>query len=379
VIRNEGQRQNSLLGATAAILMLGFLVCMAGCVNWEVGAEIDVVKNGIRFEKFRETDHGSKVGILVEDTVIDGWPCKQGFIVFHEDWSLDELQLSRDYERNGIFMPEGTWVFADRQGNPRTCMFPRNVEVQGHLCRGSWLGKQGFMTNFYPNGKLELFWSRDPVMMDGVTCADSLSRGIYLHQNGQLQKCKLDKEAIIEGVEYRKGSIICFDRAGKVNTTVWAQQLREKASGRLVHVGTYDSRALAIAYYRSEPFSRQIQEMKAEYENAKAAGDEKRVGELEVEGSAHQELMHKQGFSIWHVDNILEIIKGEIPEIATQAEVDAIISKWAMVCQRSGFEFIDVTHLMVKPFNPDEQTLRMIEEIQKQDPVPVEEIKNHQD
>jgi hypothetical protein len=34
---------------------------------------------------------------------------------------------------------------------------------------------------------------------------------------------------------------------------------------------------------------------------------------------------------------------------------------------------------MVKLFDPDEQTLRMIEEIQKQAPVPLEDLKNHQD
>lgn len=119
--------------------------------------------------------------------------------------------------------------------------------------------------------------------------------------------------------------------------------------------------------------------MRAEYEKAKEAGDEERVRELEIVGSAQQELMHKQGFSIWQVDNILQKIKGEIPEVAMQADVDIIISKWATVYQRSGVEFIDVTNLMVKLFDPDEQTLKMIEEIQKQAPVPLEELKNHQD
>lgn len=162
-------------------------------------------------------------------------------------------------------------------------------------------------------------------------------------------------------------------------TTVEAEQSQEKTSGSNVHVGTFDSRALAIAYYRSEAFRRQIDEMRAEHEAAKAAGDAGRVGELEVKGSAQQELMHKQGFSTWQVNNVLEEIKTEIPEIATQANVDIIISKWALVYQRPRVEPIDVTSLMVKPFDPDEKTLRMIEEIQKQDPIPIEELKNHQD
>ena len=162
-------------------------------------------------------------------------------------------------------------------------------------------------------------------------------------------------------------------------TTVGAQQSQEKISGSKVRVGTFDSRALAMAYYRSEAFLRQINDLRAKYEKAKAAGDEERVKELEIEGSAQQELMHKQGFGTWPVDNILERIKGKIPEIAAQADVEVIVSKWNIVYKRSGTEFVDVTGHMVKPFDPDEDTLRMIKEIQEQDPVPLEELKGHQD
>jgi hypothetical protein len=157
-------------------------------------------------------------------------------------------------------------------------------------------------------------------------------------------------------------------------TTVGAQQQEGKLSGSMLRVGTFDSRALAMAYYRSVEFMQYMQELRAEHEKAKAAGDEKRVKELEVKGPAQQELIHKQGFSTWPVDNILEKIKGKIPEIAEQAEVDVIVCKWDIIYQRSGIEFIDVTDLMVKPFNPDEATLKIIKEIQMQYPVPLEEL-----
>ncbi len=160
------------------------------------------------------------------------------------------------------------------------------------------------------------------------------------------------------------------------------QQERLKAaqtSGATVRVGTFDSRALALAYYRSEPFNAQIQKLKAEHEKAKAAGNEQRAKELSAEGQAQQELGHKQGFGTWPVDNILETIKRQIPEIARQANVDVIVSKWNIVYQRPGVEFVDVTDLMVKPFNPDEATLKIIKEIQKQDPIPLEELKNPED
>ena len=200
----------------AAVIMLGVLSSTVGCASWQADAEKDVLKNGIGFRSFREFDDGTKVGTLVEDTVIDGWPCKKDFIVFHPDWRLDELQLSRDYERNGIFMPEGTWVFPDAQGNPGTCMFPRDIEIQGYLVRGSWMGKEGFMTRFYSTGRLMLFWSREPVEVGGVVCKDSLFTGIYLHDNGLLRECILDKPATIGEIRYRKGTRLRLNDSGYV-------------------------------------------------------------------------------------------------------------------------------------------------------------------
>ena len=163
------------------------------------------------------------------------------------------------------------------------------------------------------------------------------------------------------------------------HTTAADQQSREQGSGSKVRVGTFDSRALALAYYGSEAFHRQLNDMRAEHEKARAEGDEKRVKELDAAGSALQELMHKQGFSTWPVDAILETIKERIPEIAAQADVEVVVSKWDMVYQRSGVAFVDVTDLMVSAFDPDDETLKAIKDIQKQDPVPLETRKTHQD
>jgi len=209
-------RRRLLVRCMTSILMLGLLSIMGGCAPWEIGADKDVVKNGIRFESFRELDNGSKMGVLIEDTVIDGWPCKKDFIVFYPDWRLDELELSQDYERNGVFMPEGTWVFPDARGNPGTCMFPRDMEIQGYMCRGSRGGKSGFMTRFYSTGKLMLFWSREPVEVDGVVCKDSLFTGISLHESGRLQECILDEPVTINATSYPKGTTLRFDELGNL-------------------------------------------------------------------------------------------------------------------------------------------------------------------
>ena len=123
-----------------------------------------------------------------------------------------------------------------------------------------------------------------------------------------------------------------------------------------------------MGYYASELFKSRKLRLADEYEKAKAAGDKKRVEELEARG----EMMHKQAFSTWPVDNIVERIKKKIPEIAQQADVDIIISKWDLVYQRSEVELVDVTPLMVKLLVNDEEALKAALEIQKQTPIPRE-------
>jgi hypothetical protein len=162
-------------------------------------------------------------------------------------------------------------------------------------------------------------------------------------------------------------------------STAAAQASQETSVGSKMRVGTFDSRAVAIAYGRSEAFGRAVKSAKEEYEKAKSEGNEKRAKELDAEGSAGQDLMHKQGFSTYSVDNILEKIKEQIPGIAAQANVDVIVSKWDIIYQRPGIEFIDVTDLMVKPFDPNERTLGIIQDLLKQNPIPLEEMKNFKD
>ena len=57
-----------------------------------------------------------------------------------------------------------------------------------------------------------------------------------------------------------------------VYTTVGAGQSEEKATGAKLRVGTFDSRAVAIAHVRSEAFDRHLKAFRSEYEKAKAAG-----------------------------------------------------------------------------------------------------------
>ena len=198
------------------------LTIAIGCAPWKMRAEHNVVKNGIPFEIFREYPRGLIVGTLKEDMVIDGWPCKRNEVSFFGNWQLHSLILSRDYERNGIFMPEGTGVGLDLWGNLERCGFTYDVEVQGHLCRGDRM--HGFVTEFYQtSGKLKAFSSMDPVVIDGVPCKDSLFQKIYLHENGRLWKCKLNEPVRIDGKEFPRNAILEFGPTGDV-TKQWSSK-----------------------------------------------------------------------------------------------------------------------------------------------------------
>lgn len=146
-----------------------------------------------------------------------------------------------------------------------------------------------------------------------------------------------------------------------------------------IRVGTFDSRAIAIAYASSEEFNQSIKKLMEEHKKARAEGNEEKVKELESKGKAGQQKLHMQGFSTASVSDILEHIKDRIPDIAKQAGVDVIVSKWDMVYQAPNAEFVDVTDLMIKPFHPSEKALKWVEDIKKQPPISLEEAKNIQD
>lgn len=72
--------------------------------------------------------------------------------------------------------------------------------------------------------------------------------------------------------------------------------------------------------------------------------------------------MHQQAFSITSVASILEKVKAELPKIAEEAGVDIIMSKWEVAYKNPSIEIVDVTSHLVKLFNPDERTLKTVED-----------------
>lgn len=135
-------------------------------------------------------------------------------------------------------------------------------------------------------------------------------------------------------------------------------------------VGTFNTRAVALAYGRSEAFEEYVDKLMAEAKEAEAAGDQERVDELSAKGAGLQEEMHEKVFFGAPIPDILEKIEGLYPAIAEEAGVDVIASD--ILYAGSGVDLVDITDFMVKPFSPDEETLGIIEEV-KQAPIPERE------
>lgn len=135
-------------------------------------------------------------------------------------------------------------------------------------------------------------------------------------------------------------------------------------------IGTYDSRAIAIAYAPSK-YNPVAEKMK-EHAAAKAKGDTELVKELEAWGAAHQRQLHRQGFSRVPVDDLLAHVADRLPEVAKAAGVDAIV--FGCNQHTAEVELIDVTLAIVALYEPSEKTLEYVRGTMQAEPVALDTI-----
>lgn len=142
------------------------------------------------------------------------------------------------------------------------------------------------------------------------------------------------------------------------------------SSGDHVRIGTYDSRAVAIAYARSPSFNATLSDLRTRHKAATDAGDKKLAEELSHKGELSQVRLHLQGFSNAPVDDCLEPIRPELAAIAQRRGVVAITAK----ADWSSAEVVDVTDDITALFHPDAQTARILADVRTHKPLPIEEV-----
>jgi Skp family chaperone for outer membrane proteins len=151
-----------------------------------------------------------------------------------------------------------------------------------------------------------------------------------------------------------------------------------------IRVGTYDSRLVALAFYRADNMKRIsdfMDNLNLELQKAQEAKDDKKLKDLEARGPAFQNLMHQQVFGNLSIPNVIETIKDRLPAIAKKTGVSLVVSKWEIQYADPEIETVDLTFQLVDIFNLDDTTRKMIEEgnIKNQEPVPVEQLLNPYD
>jgi len=137
-------------------------------------------------------------------------------------------------------------------------------------------------------------------------------------------------------------------------------------------VGTFNTRGVALAYGRSPEFMEMVRQMKADHAKAEEEGDEERVAELEKLGPELQDRLHRQVFGDAPIPEILVELESHLPGIAEAAGVDMIVGD--ILYSAPGAETIDITRHMMRPFDPSEETLEILEELLATQPVDMDEL-----
>lgn len=155
---------------------------------------------------------------------------------------------------------------------------------------------------------------------------------------------------------------------------VHAAQPDSHRPGAAVRIGTIDSRAVAIAYYRSAAFQKILGEKRARQQKAKEAGNTALALQIEAEGRQLQDRINRQGFGNASVGDVIRQVANELPQVSDRVGVDVIVSRWDLVFTKSDTRFVDVTDQLVQLFSPDKKTLEAIAAVRKTRPGPPNEL-----
>ena len=145
-----------------------------------------------------------------------------------------------------------------------------------------------------------------------------------------------------------------------------------------LRIGVYDSRAIAIAYSGGAHNDQIMQKKSKEKKKAEQAGDTHEANQIEAWMTHVSIKRHSQAFSTAPVHDLLRFVKMRLPQIAKEAGVDVIVSKWEFDFLSSDAEVTDVTMLLVKAYDPKPETIVSINKIMKTKPLTPEEIVRHE-
>ncbi len=143
-----------------------------------------------------------------------------------------------------------------------------------------------------------------------------------------------------------------------------------RAASGSVRIGTYDNRVIAIAYAQAGYIP--VAEKTAEYDRAEAAGDTATMREIDDFMSALQRKLHRQGFGRVPVDDLLEPVALQIPSLAADLGLHAIV--WICDYAGEGVEVVDVSEELARLYVSSEDAAELCREVIPVAPVDLDEI-----
>lgn len=156
-------------------------------------------------------------------------------------------------------------------------------------------------------------------------------------------------------------------------TLIFATTLLPSALAQPLRIGTYDSRAVALAWYNSAEGRSDLASLHAALRDAKARNDAARITELEALGPARQQLMHQQVFSNGSILNLAPALASRIEAAAKAAGAPIAVSRWEVAWSDPSIERVDLTDAIVNAIAPDAKALRWIADMKTKDPLPLAE------
>lgn len=139
-------------------------------------------------------------------------------------------------------------------------------------------------------------------------------------------------------------------------------------------IGTYDSRAVAVAFFNSPAGQKHTQQLMSSPSMEDAKKDEKLMKALQAKGQAHQIHNHLRAFSTASVSDLLSSYKDDLTTIAKNAKVQLIVSKFEPNFLADDVETVDVTDQIVTLFHPSEKGMQFVRGIKDNAPMQMLEV-----
>jgi len=136
-----------------------------------------------------------------------------------------------------------------------------------------------------------------------------------------------------------------------------------------LRIGTFDSRMVAIYYFRSPDFQKEMGKLMTDFKAAKEKKDTAMIKKLEEKGQLQQRIAHDKGFGRGSVSEIMEKQSESLKELAKKENLAVIVSKWELNYSSPDVEIVDITLKIMDIFKAPVDVKKMYDEMKGVKPI----------